>query len=80
MHLVSPRLSPGKMYEVKRKGETGTGFSEISPDLITGAIRVMPTIFVVLLIKVYMSTSNVSHVSTTLIFVSLIVIFHQILK
>ena len=80
MHLVSPRLSPGKMYEVKRKGETGTGFSEISPDLITRAIRVMPTIFVVLLIKVYMSTSNVSHVSTTLIFVSLIVIFHQILK
>ena len=68
MHLVSPRPSPGKMYEVKRKGETGTGFSEISPDLILGAIHVMPTILVILLIKVYMSTSNVSYVSTTLIF------------
>lgn len=80
MHLVSPRLSPGKIYEVKRKRETGTGFSEISPDLITGAIRIMPTIVVVLLIKVCMSTSNVSHVSTTLIFVSSIVIFHQRFK
>ena len=76
MHLVSSRPSLGKMYEVKRKGETGTGFSEISPDMILGAIHVMPTILVILLIKVYMSTSNVSYVSTTLIFVTSVVIFH----
>ena len=56
------------MYEVKRKGETGTGFSEISPDLMMGTTHVMPTILVILLVKVYMSTSNVSYVSTTLIF------------
>ena len=65
-----------KMYEVKRKGEPGTGFSEILPDLIMGAIHVMPTILAILVIKVYMSTSNVSFVSTTLIFVSSVVIFH----
>ena len=78
MHLVSPRPLAGKMYEVKRKGETGTGFSEISPDLMMGTIHVMPTILVILLVKVYMSTSNVSYVSTTLIFVASVVIFYQI--
>ena len=80
MRLVSPQPSPGKMYEVKRKGETGNGFSEISPDLIMGTILVMPTIRVVLLVKVYMSTSNVSYVSTTLIFVTSLVIFHLLFK
>ena len=55
MHLVSPRPSPGKMYEVKRKGETGTGFSEISSDLIIGAMHVMPAILMVLLIKIYVN-------------------------
>ena len=76
MHLVSPRPSAGKMYEVKRKGEAGTGFSEISPDLMMGTIHVTPTILVILLVKVYMSTSNVSYVSTTLMFVTSVVIFH----
>ena len=54
MHLVSPRPSPGKMFEVKRKGETEAGFPEISPDLIIGAMHVMPAILMVLLIKIYM--------------------------
>ena len=76
MHLVSPRPLAGKMYEVKRKGETGTGFYEISPDLMMGTIHVTPTILVILLVKVYMSTSNVSYVSTTLMFVTSVVIFH----
>ena len=64
------------MYEGKRKGERGTGFSEISPDLMMGAIHVMPTILVILLVKVFMLTSNVSYASTTLIFVISVVIFH----
>lgn len=41
MHLVSLRPLPGKTYKVMRKGEKGSGFSEVSPDLIMGAISVM---------------------------------------